>query len=86
MANNTFEIKMFDDEYVCFSYKSIIVCNKNIKNAILNNQVELEAPSPYIIVTNEDFSDDKVEILEDASFADCLSLYKSKPAFGGVIV
>ena len=51
MANNTFEIKMFDDEYVCFSYKSIIVCNKNIKNAILNNQVELEAPSPYIIVT-----------------------------------
>ena len=28
MANNTFEIRMFDDECVCFPYKSIVVCNK----------------------------------------------------------
>lgn len=86
MANNNFEIRMFDNEYICFPYKSIIICNNNIKDAILNNKVMLEVSEPYIIITNNEFDDDKVEILEDASIADCLSLYKSKPAFGGIIV
>ena len=67
-------------------YKSIIVCNKTIKHAIINNKVELDVLEPYIIVTNDKFSDDQIEILEEASVNDCLQLYNFKPAFGGVII
>ena len=83
---NKFEIRMFDDEYICFPYKSIIVCNNNIKNAILNNQVKLEAPEPYVIITNNHLTDEQVNILEEASIADCLNYIKSRPVFGGLII
>ena len=86
MVNNKFEMAMFNGESICFPYKSIIVCNKTIKEAILNDQVELEAPIPYLIITNDEFTDEEIDILEDASIADCLSYTKSKPAFGGIIV
>lgn len=83
---NKFEMYMFDGNSVCFEFKSIIVCNNKIKEDILCGYVKIEAPKPYIIMTNNDFTDEQVEILEDASFADCLNLYKTKPSFGGVIV
>lgn len=83
---NKFEMKTFDGESICFEFKSIIVCNKNIKEALLNGYVEIEAPTPYIIMTNDKFTDEEVEVLEDASIADCLRLYKSEPAFGGLLV
>ena len=83
---NNLEIKMFDNEIICCPYKSIIVCNNTIKEAILNNQVKLDVVEPYIIVTNNEFTDEQVEILEDANFANCLSLYKSRPVFGGIII
>ena len=37
-------------------------------------------------MTNNKFTDEQIEILEDASIADCLNLYKSKPAFGGILI
>ena len=83
---NKFEIKMFDDESICFPYKSIIVCNNNIKNAILNNQVKLEAQEPYVIITNNKLTDEQVNMIENASIADCLSYIKARPVFGGIIV
>lgn len=83
---NKFEMSTFDGESICFEFNSIIVCNRNIKEAILQKRVEIEAPKPYIIVTNNDFTDEEVEVLEDASIADCLRLYKHQPAFGGVLV
>lgn len=83
---NKFEMSTFDGESICFEFKSIIVCNKNIKDALLKGYVEIEAPTPYIIITNDKFTDEEVEVLEDASIADCLKLYKSEPAFGGVLV
>lgn len=86
MTKNKFEIKMLDDRSICFEYKSIIVCNNNIKDAILNGSVEIEAPTPYIIMTNSIFTDEQVEILEDASIGDCLSLYNSRPAFVGMLL
>lgn len=66
-------------------YRSIIVCNKTIKDAIINNKVELDVLEPYIVVTNDKFADDQIEILEDASINDCLQLYNFKPAFGGAL-
>ena len=85
MTGNKFEMNTFDGQSISFPYKSIIVCNNTIKEAILDNKVELEAPIPYIIITNDEFTDEEVNILEDASIADCLSYIKSKPAFGGIL-
>lgn len=86
MTKNRFEMNTFFGETICFNFSSIIVCNKNIKEELLNGRVDIEAPKPYIIVTNNEFTDEQVEILEDASIADCLRLYKSEPAFGGLLV
>lgn len=86
MANNIFEMNMFDGQSLCFKFKSIIVCNKNIKDALLSGNVAIEAPVPYVIITDDRLSDEEVEILEDASIADCLKLNKAQPAFGGILV
>ncbi len=86
MNNNKFEIKMFDGESICFPYESIIVCNKSNKDSILNKTIKVEAPTPYIIITNDSLSNDEINILEDASIGDCLSHFKSRPAFGGILV
>lgn len=86
MANNKFEMRTFDGELICFEFKSIIVCNKNIKEALLKGYIKIEAPIPYIIMTDSKLSDDEIEILEDASIADCLNLHKAEPAFGGILV
>lgn len=82
---NKFEMYMFDGNSVCFEFNSIVVCNNKIKEDLLDGHIVLEAPKPFIIVTNNEFTDEQVEILEDASFADCMMLYKTKPAFGGII-
>ena len=84
--DRNFEIKMFNGEVLYFEFKSIVVCNKNIKEALEKGYVEIEAPKPFIIITNSNFTDEQVEILEDASIADCLKLYKFEPAFGGVLM
>ena len=86
LSKNKFEMHTFNGESICFEFKSIIVCNKNIKDAILKGYVELDVPTPYIIITNSTFTDEQVEILEDASIADCLKLYKSEPSFGGILI
>lgn len=83
---NKFEMRMFDGASICFEFSSIVVCNNNIKDHILKGYVEMEAPKPFIIITNNKFTDEEVEILEDATIADCLSLYKLQPAFGGVLI
>lgn len=83
---NKFEMNTFDGECIYFEFKSIIVCNKAIKEAILNGYVEIVAPAPFIIMTNSNFTDEQVEVLEDASIADCLKYIKSEPAFGGILV
>ena len=84
--SNVFEMKMFDNESICFKYNTIIICNNTIKEAILDNKVKLDVLAPYIIVTNNNLSDEQMDILENASIADCLNYIKSKPVFGGVIV
>ena len=83
---NKFEMNTFDGESICFEFNSIIVCNRNIKQQILNGCVKIECLKPFIIMTNDKFTDEEVEVLEDASIADCLSLYKHQPAFGGVLI
>ena len=85
MVDRNFEMTMFNGETIYFDFKSIVVCNKNIKEALVKGYVEIEAPKPYIIITNSNFTDEQVEVLEDASIADCLKLYKFEPAFGGVL-
>lgn len=82
---NKFEMNTFDGESICFEFNSIVVCNKKIKDHILSGYIEIEAPKPFIIMTNNEFSDEEVEVLEDASVADCLRLHKSEPAFGGTL-
>jgi hypothetical protein len=86
MQNNKFEIDLFDGKNICFQFKSIVICNKDIKDNILAGKVEVTAPAPYIIITNDRLNDDEMEILEDASIADALSYVKAKPAFGGVLI
>ena len=86
MKNNKFEMNMFNDECICFPYKSIIVCNKNIKNVIMENRLDLEVNEPYIIITNNSFTDEEIEVLEDASIADCIARYKIQPSFGGIMI
>ncbi len=81
-----FKMGMFDGESIAFPYKSIIVCNKNIMDRILNNEIKVEAPIPYIIFTDDKLTDEEVNILEDASIGDCLNLYKNRPAFGGILL
>lgn len=83
---NKFEMNTFDGESICFEFNSIVVCNKKIKEYLLEGYVEINAPTPYIIMTNDKFTDEEVEILEDASIADCLRLHKAEPAFGGILV
>ena len=83
---NKFEMNMFDGECLCFEFNSIVVCNKNLKESLLAGYVEIDAPKPYVIITDNRLNDDEVEILEDASIADCLSLNKAQPAFGGLLV
>lgn len=83
---NKFEMSMFDGESICFEFNSIVLCNKNIKEQLLKGCVEITAPTPYIIITNNKFNDDEIEVLEDASIGDALSYVKAAPAFGGVIV
>lgn len=83
---NKFEMYTFGGESICFEFQSIIVCNKKIKEDLLSGYIVLDAPKPYVIMTNDEFSDEEVEILEDASIADCLKLHDLKPAFGGVLV
>ena len=88
MTNHNFEMKMFGtDSICCIPYNSIIICNNNIKNAIINNQLEdFEVKEPYIIMTNNTFNDEQIEILEDASIADYLSWFKIHPSFGGILI
>lgn len=86
MVSNLFEMNMFDGQSLCFTFNSIIVCNKNIKDALLSGNVEIDAPTPYVIITDDRLSDEEVEILEDASIADCLKLNQAQPAFGGIII
>lgn len=86
MVSNKFEMNMFDGECICFEFKSIIVCNKCTKEAILEGYLEIEAPMPYIIITSDRYSDDEAEVLEDASIGDCLKYLKLEPAFGGILV
>ena len=83
---NKFEMNMFDGRSICFKFNSIIVCNNNIKEALLNGHVKIEAPSPYIIITDDRLCDTEIEILQDASIADCLKLNRAQPAFGGILV
>lgn len=83
---NKFEMHTFDGESIYFEFNSIIVCNSNIKEQIIKGNADIGAPKPFIIMTNDKFSDEEVEVLEDASIADCLKLYKHQPAFGGVLV
>ena len=83
---NKFEISMFNSESICFKFKSIIICNKYIKDCLLNGELEMEVKEPYVIVTNNELTDEQIEILEDASIADCLKHIKSKPSFGGILV
>lgn len=83
---NKFEMRTFDNECICFEFNSIIVCNKKNKEALLEGYIEIEAPKPYIIITDDKLGDDEVEILEDASIADCLQFHKSLPAFGGLLM
>lgn len=83
---NKFEMNMFDGQSIYFEFNSIIICNKNIKEALLNGYVEIEARKPYVIITDDRLSDEEIEILEDASIADCLRLNKAQPAFGGILV
>ena len=82
---NIFQMNLFNGESVCFEFKSIIICNNNIKEALLAGNVEIEAPTPYIIITNNNLSDEEINILEDASIADCLSYMKIQPSFGGIL-
>ena len=86
MMSNVFEIKTFDGESICFEYNNIIICNNNIKEALMNNKVEIDVEKPYIVITNNNLSDDQIDILENASIADCFEYIKAKPAFGGIIV
>lgn len=86
VVNKTFEMNTFDGEVICFEFESIVVCNKNIKDALLKGYVEIKANKPYLIITNDKLNDDEVEILEDASIADALRYTRSQPAFGGLIV
>ena len=86
MQKNKFEMNMFDGRSICFEFNSIIVCNDNIKQSLLKGYLELEAPKPYIIITDNSYSDEEVDILEDASIGDCLMLHKAQPAFGGILI
>lgn len=86
MQDNKFELQMFDGVSICFSYKSVVVCNKHIKEQLLNGNVDIIAPQPYIIMTNDKMTDDEIEILEDASVGDCISYIQATPVFGGIIV
>ena len=83
---NKFEMNTFDGTSICFEYNSIIICNKNTKEALLEGYIEIEAPTPYIIITNNKLPDNQVDVLEDASIGDCLNYLKSTPAFGGILV
>ena len=83
---NKFEIAMFGGESICFEYASIVVCNGKIKKALIDGRLDIGAPKPFIIVTNLKFTDDEIEILEDASIADCLNLYKLMPSYGGLLI
>ena len=84
--NNVFNLALFDNQLLCFEFKSVIICNKDIKDNILAGKVEITAPVPYIILTNDELDDNEMEVLEDASIADALSYVKAKPAFGGVLI
>ena len=86
MINHKFEMHMFDGECICFEFASVIVCNKNTKEALLDGYIEIEAPKPYIIMTSDRYNDNEVEILEDASIGDALNYTKTQPAFGGILV
>lgn len=84
--SNKFEMKTFDGESIYFEFNSIIVCNNNIKEQLSEGCIELDVPTPYIIITNNNLTDEEIEILTDATIADCLRYTKAMPAFGGVLV
>ena len=86
VVDRNFEMKLFNGETLYFEFESIVVCNKNIKEALENGYLEIDAPKPFVIITNSNFTDEEVVILEEASIADCLKLYKFEPAFGGVLM
>ena len=85
MSRHRLEINTFNGENVTVTYKTIIICNKNIKEAFLSGKIKIQAEEPYIIITNNKFADDKVDVLEDATITECLKLYKMKPLFGGIV-
>ena len=83
---NKFEMGMFDGSSIYFEYKSIVVCNKKIKEDLINGKLNIYAPRPFIIITNNRLANNEIEVLEDASIADCLNLYKAMPVFGGLLI
>lgn len=86
MAKNSIEIHLADKETIYMEYKYIIICNNTIKQAILNNQVKLDnVEKPYVIITNKNFKDDEIHILEDVGIEECLLKYGYKIGYGGSI-
>lgn len=65
--NNLFELNLVDNgnsHALNIEYKAIVICNDNNKVKLLRGDNRMDFLEPYIILTNNDYPNDRIDTLK----------------------